>query len=166
MLRTILMTAGLALLPAVAFAADLSGTWVRDGARSDVVPSAMYWLVRDVEAGNTRGPTSQPVVIEVKQTADTLEVTDPAEPLRVYRLDGQVRTVPADTGVTSATVRASEEGETVVVETAQSYSGLPGGAPLSVRKTWRLAEDGTLTVVTVRTTPATSLTYTEVYNRR
>lgn len=167
MLRYIIMTAGLALLPAMAAAADLSGVWVRDGARSDVVPSSMYWLTRGVDAGGVRGPNSPPVVIEVNQSAENLQVSDPARPLRVYPLDGRPHVVPTDTRVTSATVTASVQGDAIMVETTQPYAGLPGNVTLNVQETWRLGPDGdTLTVTTVQDTPAKQVTYTEVYNRR
>ena len=43
------------LVPAMAFAEpDFSGAWIRDGAKSDVVPNTMYWLTRAVEARETR----------------------------------------------------------------------------------------------------------------
>jgi hypothetical protein len=162
-----ILAAGLALLPAMASAADLSGVWVRDRARSDVVPSSMYWLTRGVDAGGTRGPEGQPVVIEVTHSATTLQVADPARPLRVYALDGQPHTVLADTRVTNAMVTATTQGETVVVSATQPYAGLPGNVTLNVQETWQVSADGkSLTVVTVRDTPAKRLTYTEVYNRR
>ena len=55
MKRFLLMTVVL-LLPAMSFGEpNFTGTWVRDGAKSDVVPNTMYWLTRGVEAGGGRG---------------------------------------------------------------------------------------------------------------
>jgi len=166
MLRHFLLATGLVLLPAIASAQELSGTWVRDGARSDVVPNSMYWTTQGVDSGGTRGPNTQ-FVIEVEQTADSLRVTDPTRPLRVYPLDGQAHTVPADTGIVDATITASVQGDAVVVERAQTYSGLPGGVILNTEENWQLGADGnSLVITTSRETPAKTFTYTEVYTRQ
>lgn len=166
MLRHIIIAAGLLLAPVSAVAQDLSGTWVRDGARSDVVPDSMYWTVRGVVTGGTRGPTSNHVIV-IAQDAATMQVTDPARPLRVYPLDGQAHTVPADTGVSQAVIKASVQGDAVVVERSQTYSGLPGSATLETTEYWTLAPDGnSLVLTTIRQTPAMRVTYNEVYTRQ
>jgi hypothetical protein len=166
MLRHIIIAAGLLLAPVSAFAQDLTGTWVRDGTRSETVPDSMYWTVRGVVTGGTRGPTSNHT-IEIRQDATTMQVTDSARPLRVYTLDGQARTVRADTGVTDATIKASRLGDAVVVERSQTYSGLPGSATLETTEYWTLAADGnSLVLTTIRQTPARRITYNEVYSRQ
>lgn len=166
MLRHFILAAGLLLAPVAAFAQDLNGTWVRDGARSDVVPDSMYWTVRGVVTGGTRGATSNHV-IEITHDASTMQVTDPARPLRVYTLDGQPHTVPADTGVVDATITASVQGEAVVVQRSQTYSGLPGSATLATTEYWTLAPDGgSLVLTTIRETPARRVTYNEIYTRQ
>ncbi len=166
MLRHLIIAAGLLLAPVAAFAQDLSGTWVRDGARSDVVPDSMYWTVRGVVTGGTRGPTSNHT-IQITQDAGTMQIIDPARPLRVYPLDGQPHVVPADTGIVDATVTASVQGDAVVVQRAQTYSGLPGSATLATTEYWTLAPDGnSLVLTTIRETPARRVTYNEVYNRQ
>lgn len=166
MLRQMIIAASLLMAPVKAFAQDLNGTWVRDGARSDTVPDSMYWTVRGVVTGGTRGPTSNHV-IEIRRDAGTMQVTDPARPLRVYRLDGQAHTVPADTGIVDAMVTASVQGDAVVVRRAQTYSGLPGSATLATTEYWTLAPDGnSLVLTTIRETPARRVTYNEVYNRQ
>ena len=86
------------LLPAMSFAEpNFSGTWVRDSAKSDVVPNTMYWLTRGVDAGGGRGRNTQ-LVIEIQQTAGRIEITDPARPPRTLWLDGKPHSVPTDTG--------------------------------------------------------------------
>ncbi len=166
MFRHITMAAALLFTPISAFAQDLTGTWVRDSAHSDVVPDSMYWTVRGVVTGGTRGATSNHM-IEIRQDAASMQITDPARPLRVYPLDGQQHTVPADTGVVDATIRASIQGDAVVVERSQNYSGLPGSATLATTEYWTLAADGnSLVLTTIRETPARRVTYNEVYLRQ
>lgn len=166
MFRHFIIATGLLLAPVSAFAQDLTGTWVRDGARSETVPDSMYWTVRGVVTGGTRGPTSNHT-ITIAQDATTMQITDPARPLRVYTLDGQARTVPADTGVTDATITASRQGDAVVVQRSQTYSGLPGSATLATIEYWTLAADGnSFVLTTIRETPARRITYNEIYARQ
>ena len=116
------------LVPAMAFAEpDFSGAWVRDAAKSDVVPNTMYWLTRGVEAGGGRGRNSQ-TVIEVQQSAGRMQVTEPTRPLRTLILDGKPHAVPTDTGIQMATVVATVQGETLTVSTTQPFGGMPGNA--------------------------------------
>jgi hypothetical protein len=155
------------LVPAMAFAQpDFSGAWVRDGARSDVVPNTMYWLTRGVEAGGGRGRSSQ-TVIEVEQSAGRMRVTEPARPLRTLMLDGKPHTVPTDTGIQMATVVASVQGDTLTISTTQPFGGMPGNATLTITETWSLSPDGkVLTVRTERDTPALRQSFREHYDRR
>lgn len=166
MTRRVLMMTAL-LLPAIAFAEpDFSGSWVRDGARSDVVPNTMYWLTRGVDAGGGRGRNSQ-VVIEVQQAAGRMQVTDPARPVRTLLLDGKPHEVPTDTGIQKATVVATSQGNTLTVSTTQPFGGMPGNLTLKTTETWSLSPDGkVLTVRTERDTPALRQAFTEIYNRR
>ena len=79
-MKTFLLTMAVLLLPAMSFGEpNFSGTWVRDGAKSDVVPNTMYWLTRGVDAGGGRGRNAQ-TVIDVQQSAGRMRVTDPATP--------------------------------------------------------------------------------------
>lgn len=166
MLRQIIIAAGLLLTPLEVMAKDLSGTWARDGARSDVIPDSMYFTVRGVVTGGTRGPTTNHT-IEIRQDSVTMQVADPARPLRVYPLDGKRHIVPADTGIVDATITASVRGDAVVVQRSQTYSGLPGSATLVTTEYWTLAPDGnSLVLKTIRETPARRFTYNEVYSRR
>ena len=155
------------LVPAIAFAEpDFSGTWVRDGAKSDVVPNTMYWLTRGVEAGGGRGRNTQ-TIIEVQQSAGRMQVADPARPPRTLMLDGKPHAVPTDTGIQMATVVATVQGDTLTVSTRQPFGGMPGNATLKITETWSLSPDGkVLTVRTERDLPALRQTFNEVYNRR
>ena len=155
------------LLPALAFAEpDFSGTWVRDSAKSDVVPNTMYWLTRGVEAGGGRGRNTQSV-IEVQQSAGRVQVADPARPPRTLMLDGKPHAVPTDTGIQIATVVATVQGDTLTVSTTQPFGGMPGNATLKITETWSLSPDGkVLTVRTERDLPALRQSFSEVYNRR
>lgn len=164
-IRVLMMTA--VLLPVMAFAEpDFSGTWVRDGAKSDVVPNTMYWLTRGVDAGGGRGRNAQ-TAIEVQHSAGRMQVTDPARPLRTLMLDGKPHTVPTDTGIQTANVVATVRGDTLTVETTQPFGGMPGNATLKITETWSLSPDGkVLTVRTERELPALRQTFNEIYNRR
>jgi hypothetical protein len=155
------------LVPAMAFAQpDFSGAWVRDGAKSDVVPNTMYWLTRGVDAGGGRGRNTQ-TVIEVQQSAGQIRVADPARPPRTLMLDGKPHTVPTDTGIQTASVVATVQGDTLTVSTTQPFGGMPGNVSLKITETWSLSPDGkVLTVRTERELPASRQSFSEVYNRR
>jgi len=146
--------------------AEFSGTWVRDGAKSDVVPNTMYWLTRGVDAGGGRGRNNQ-TVIEVQQSTGRMQITDPARPLRALILDGRPHSVPTDTGLQMAVVVATLQGDTLVVSTTQPFGGMPGNLTLKITETWSLSADGkVLTVRTERDTPAVRQAFSEIYNRR
>jgi hypothetical protein len=163
--RLLLMIA--VLVPATVFAEpDFSGAWLRDAAKSDVVPNTMYWLTRGVEAGGGRGRNSQ-TVIEVRQRAGQMQIGEAARPLRTLMLDGKPHTVPTDTGIQSATVVATLQGDTLMVSTTQPFGGMPGNVGLTITETWSLSTDGkVLTVKTERELPASRQSFTEVYIRR
>jgi mannose-6-phosphate isomerase-like protein (cupin superfamily) len=166
MKTSFLMTLALVVLPVLASGEpNFSGRWVRDSARSDVVPNTMYWLTRGVEAGGGRGRNTQ-AAIEVEHGAGRLEVSDPARPLRTLMLDGKPRTVRTDTGVQMATVTTTMQGDTLTISTTQPFGGMPGNATLKINETWSLSPDGTvLTIRTERDLPALKQTFTEIYNR-
>lgn len=163
--RVLLMIA--LLVPAMAFAEpDFNGAWVRDGAKSDVVPNTMYWLTRGVDAGGGRGRNAQPV-IDVQQSAERIQVTDPARPVRTLVLDGKPHTVPTDTGIQTASVVATMKGDVLSVSTTQPFGGMPGNATLIITETWSLSPDGkVLTIKTERELPASRQSFSEVFNRR
>ena len=166
-MTTRLMIITALLLPAMAFAEpDFSGTWVRDGAKSDVVPNTMYWLTRGVEAGGGRGRNNQ-IVIEVRHSAGRMQVADPARPPRTLMLDGKPHAVPTDTGIQMATVVATVQGDALSVSTTQPFGGMPGNATLKITETWSLSPDGkVLTIRTERELPASRQTFTEIFNRK
>jgi hypothetical protein len=166
-MKTLLLTMAVVLSSAMSFGEpNFSGTWVRDSARSDVVPNTMYWLTRGVEAGGGRGRNTQ-LVVEIQQAAGRLEITDPARPPRTLWLDGKPRSVPTDSGLQMSTVTAKVMGETLTVSTTQPFGGMPGNAMLSVTETWSVSPDGkVLTVRTERALPAQRQTFTEIFNRR
>jgi len=166
-MKTFLLTMAMVVVPAMSFGEpNFSGTWVRDSAKSDVVPNTMYWLTLGVDAGGGRGRNAQ-LVIEIQQTAERIEVTDPARPPRTLRLDAKPHTVPTDTGIQTSTVTATVKGETLTVLTTQPFGGMPGNSTLSITETWSVSPDGkVLTVKTERALPALRQTFTEVFNRK
>ena len=155
------------LVPAMAFAEpDFSGAWVRDAARSDVVPNTMYWLTRGVEAGGGRGRNTQ-TVIDVQHSAGRMRVTEPTRPLRTLIVDGKPHAVPTDTGIQMATVVATVQGDTLTVSTTQPFGGMPGNVSLKITETWSISPDGkVLTIRTERETPALRQSFSEFYERR
>jgi len=155
------------LLPVMAFAEpNFSGAWVRDGAKSDVVPNTMYWLTRGVDAGGGRGRNAQ-TVIDVQHSAGRMRVTDPARPVRTLMLDGKPHSVPTDTGIQTATVVATVQGDSLTVSTTQPFGGMPGNVSLKIAETWSLSPDGkVLTIRTERELPASRQTFTEIFNRK
>jgi hypothetical protein len=145
---------------------SFTGTWVRDGAKSDIVPNTMYWLTRGVDAGGGRGRNTQ-TVIEVQQSADRIQITEPARPPRTVLLDGKPHTARTDTGIQTATVTATLQGDTLAISTTQPFGGMPGNAMLTVTETWSLSPDrNLLTVRTERLLPALRQAFTEIYTRR
>lgn len=166
-MKKFLLTMAVVLLPAMSFGEpNFGGTWVRDSAKSDIVPNTMYWLTRGVEAGGGRGRNTQ-LVIEIQQTAGRIDITDPARPPRTLWLDGKPHSVPTDTGLQSSTVTVKVTGETLTVSTTQPFGGMPGNSTLNVRETWSLSPDGkVLTVKTERELPALRQTFTEIFNRK
>jgi hypothetical protein len=165
MKKQIMIGLGLALLPALATAADLSGTYVRDAKASDPNGFPVYWMPRNPPAagGGFGGPTE----IVLKQSPASLQITDPARRLRTLPLDGKPHVETAETDVVKQTVTAAEQGGNIVVTTVAPYSGLPGGVVTNVKETWSLSADGkVLTLNTVRTTPAAVQTSKQVYNKK
>lgn len=161
-----MLAAAMAFLPSAAMAApDFSGTWVRDGAASDPDPYPLYWLSRPPQgAGNSGGPDG---TLDVKQAGGTLVAVDRNRPGRTYMLDGKPHMIATDTGVQKATVTATLRDDGLTVATAQPYGGMPGNAPSTVTQSWRLSADGkTLTIATVRDSPAKQQTLKEVYTKR
>ena len=163
--RMLMLTA--LVLPALAFAQpDFSGTWVRDGAKSDVVPNTMYWLTRGVDAGGGRGRNAD-VAIEVQHSTGRMQINDPARPRRTLILDGAPHTAPTDTGMQTATTVATLKGDALMVVTTQPFGGMPGNSTLKVTETWTVSPDGkVLTILTERELPARRQSFREVYNRR
>lgn len=166
-MKRFLLTMAVVLVPVMSFAQpNFSGTWVRDSAKSDVVPNTMYWLTRGVDAGGGRGRNTQ-LVLEIQQAAGRIEITDPARNPRTLWLDGTPHSVPTDTGLQTSTVTAKVTGETLTVSTTQPFGGMPGNSVLNVMETWSVSPDGkVLTVKTERELPALRQTFTEMFNRR
>ena len=151
-------------LPAMAMAADVTGTWVRD-AKSDPRPDTMYWLTRG--GATTGGNQNNEFVLTVKQDGQSLVVTNPTLRYRSVPLDGKPHTVKTDTGVQSATVTAVNSANDLQITTIQPYGGMPGNATLTVKESWTLSPDGkVLTVTTTRSSPARTETDRQIYNRR
>jgi hypothetical protein len=171
MKKHILIVLGTALLslPALAAAANFSGAWVRDAAKSDRPPDTMYWLTRDEggRGGGGRGRGGNQPPMAIQQDAGSLQVTDPGGSVHKYMLDGKPHTTPTATGIQKATITAKVEGDTLVISTAQPYGGMPGNVTLDIKEVWALSPDGkTLTVTTTRNSAATKTVTKQIYNKK
>lgn len=167
MKKQIMIALALAVLPGMASAADFSGTWVRDNAKSTTAPYPLYWITR-AEVGSGGGGGNQgEYVITVRQTGANVQVTSANKPLRSYTADGQARVSKTDQGITNVTTTAAMQGENLTVTTVQPFGGMPGTVTLTTKETWSLSPDGrTLTVASASTVPARQQTFTEVYTKR
>lgn len=165
-----IMTAALAAalsLPALAMAADVTGTWVRDAKTSDARPDTMYWLTRAAPGGGGGFGANQEFVLTVKQDPANLVVTNPNLKYRSVALDGKPHATKTDTGIQSATVTAVNQPAELQITTTQPFGGMPGNAILTVKERWALSADGkVLTVTTTRESPARTTTDKQIYNRR
>lgn len=170
------MAIGIAVfgLPALASAADFSGSWVQDASKSQRVPEPM-WLTRATPGGRGGGRAGGPggrgappeTVLTVKQDAGGVQITDAAGAVRAYTLDGKASTKVTETHMAKAAVTASLQGDTLVIGTTRPYGGMPGNVTLQVKEEWSLSPDGkTLTITTTHTSPATTKTYKQIYNRK
>jgi hypothetical protein len=184
-----LLMLGMILLPTLALAAtpDFSGTWARDSANSDPVPDLSYWMTRmappaprppagtpaggGAAAGGRAGGGLRPapvVLLTVKQDAKTLHVVDPQSLIHEYTLDsdGSPHAKPMDTGIQKAEVTAKLQADSLVIESAEPFGGMPGNVTLKVKEVWSLSPDGkTLTITTTRDIPARHQEYKQVYTR-
>jgi hypothetical protein len=172
------------MLPAAFRVTDFSGSWLRDNAKSDPAPNFMYWLTSmgGPMGGGARGPggpggpwgpggpggNTGPTAMVVQQSGESLWVTAPhTGVISKYSLNGKPFTVTMDTGVQKATVRASLQGETLVLETTEPFGGMPGNVTLQIKQVWSLSPDGkVLTISTTRTVPALEKNLKEVYTRQ
>src|SRR5258706_1494489 len=163
MKKSILMILGMACLPVMTLAAaDFSGSWVRDNAKSDRDIYPLYWLTGGVDPGGGQG--NGEYVISVRHDAKGLQITDPQRPQRNYTLDGKPHTVPTDTGIEKATITAALQGETLVISSVQPYGGMPGNVTLKTSEVWSLSPDGkSLTITLTRDLPAAKQTTKQVF---
>ncbi|WP_353198897.1 hypothetical protein [Sandarakinorhabdus sp.] len=162
-LRTALLAAALA--PAMAMAADFSGSWVRDQARSKPAPHPNYWITRAAPGGG--GGNNNAFVVRVEQSASDVKIIHPVLPQRTLMLDGKARTAPAYTGLVPATTSAAMAGESLKVTMVQPFGGMPGNVTMTATETWSLSADGKeLTIDVVREMPATTQRFSEVFKRQ
>jgi hypothetical protein len=169
MKTTSMIALGLLALPALAAAANFSGAWVRDAAKSDRPPDTMYWLTRPNEAGGGggRGRGGNQPPMTVQQDAGSLQITDPQGSVHKFALDGKPHSVTTPTGVQKATVTAAAQGETLVIGTTQPYGGMPGNITLEAKEVWALSPDGKmLTITTTRSSAAAQTVTKQIYNRK
>lgn len=166
------MILGMILLPTLAMAGtpDFSGSWVRNPIASDPMPNQMYWVTREVVGGARGGRGGRggggEVTLTVQQNAKILQVSQSNEIARKYILDGRPHARATDTGIQKAEDTARLEGDSVVIDTAEPFGGMPGNVILKIKETWSLSPDGkTLTITTTRDIPARHQAFKEVYTK-
>jgi hypothetical protein len=147
-------------------APDFSGSWVRDSAKSDPVAEAL-WLTRSPAPQGQGGRGSNvEAVMTVRQDGDKLLVGFQGETVQ-YTLDGKAHTSPTATGVEKAVAKANWQGETLVVERSQPYSGMPGNVTLQIKEEWSLSADGKVLVIGItRSFPGVEKTSKQVFHRK
>lgn len=163
-MKKTLMMLGLMLLPTVAMAApNFSGTWLRNGAKSDPDPYPLYWITR---AGPEFHGRNFKYYMYVSQKAATLQVSDPEHPVRNYSLDGKPHSRITDNMMAKAVVTAAMQGNVLKIDTTQPYGSMPGNVTLQQKEIWSLSPDGkTLTITITRESPARTETLKEVFDR-
>lgn len=161
-----MVAAALAFLPAAAIAApDFSGTWARDRAASDPDPYPIYRLARPPQGAENAGAPDG--TLNVKQAGGKLETYDINRPGRSYMLDGKPHMMATDTGMQQANVTATLRDDGLLIAATQPYGGMPGNIGATVTESWTLSPDGkTLTITTVRDTPAEKRTVKSVYTKK
>lgn len=166
MKKHMMMALALALAPTLAMAApDFTGSWARDAAKSDPANYPVYWLTRAAPGGGGGG--NQETVVQVRQAAGSLQVVNPTRSQRTYALDGQAHTVATDSGMAKASVTATLQDDALTIASVQPYGAMPGNVTATFKETWRLSPDGkTLTITTVRDTPAKQQTSKDIFTRR
>ena len=177
MKQPVLIVLGMALFgwPLVALAAaNFSGSWVQDNAKSDRVPEPV-WLTRAPaggrggggRGGGPGGRGNAEVVVSVQQDANSVQVTGPQGATRKYTLDGKSYTSATETGVEKESVTANLQGDSLVIWTTRPYGGMPGNVTLQVKEVWSLSPDGKiLTIAITHTSPAAEKTFRQVFNRK
>lgn len=165
MKKTLLTMLGLMLLPAMAMAApNFSGRWVLNSSASTPNPYPFYWLARS--SPESQGPRRFEFSMTVRENGDNMQVTDIERPIRHYTLDGQPHARPTDTKREKAVVTANVQGDDVVIDTTEPYSGMAGNATLKETQVWSLSPDGkTLTIIITRSTPGRKNTIAAVFDR-
>lgn len=164
MKKTLLTLLGLMLVPAMAMASpSFSGRWVMAPSASTPNPYPFDWLARPMPEYHGRFFQYS---MTVQQNGDDMKVQDIERPVRTYTLDGQPHTRSTDSLLEKAQVTAEMQGNDVVINTAEPYSGMPGNATLNEKQVWSLSPDGnTLTIIITRTTPGRKYTLAEVFER-
>ena len=139
----------------MAQAPDLSGTWVLDAARSQVVATAGFTGLISAGAPRTlhiTQPANGAVVIESQINE---------QHVRIYKPGGQTSTPAGQGGVVTMTTRW--EGRTLVSEGAMKA---PSGDTTIVREVLSVSPDGKALTVQITTSAAekaaSALTYTKV----
>jgi hypothetical protein len=176
MKRPILLVLGIASIGLPLFAmtaADFSGSWIQDTAKSERVPEPL-WLTRATPGGRGGGRAGGPgrgtpteIVMTVQQDSNSLQVTESQGKVRKYTLDGKPSKVTTETEITQEAVTASLQGDTLVIGTARPYGGMPGNVTLQVKAVWSLSPDGkTLTITTTQSSPATEKSFKQIYYRK
>lgn len=176
----------------VAAAPNMSGSWVRDASKSQNVPDLTMWLTRSATTGRggggggaagaaagtgrggggggrqggpgARGPAP---TMSIQQDAANFTVTETNGTIHTYKLDGKPSPTEMDTEMAKASIVVAWQGDKLVITSTEPYGGMPGNVGATVKEEWSLSPDGkTLTRTTTESSPATTNTYQQVYNKQ
>ena len=136
---------------------DFAGAWKRDAAKSDAPQMG--------RGGPGGGGMMGDVTMTVTQTASELAIDRKMGEMSqksVYKLDGSESVNPGMRGG-DVKSKAKWDGANLVIESTQTMSTQMGDMTINTKDAWQIGTDGTLTVVTTRSTPQGERTTKTVY---
>lgn len=141
---------------------DFAGTWKRDATKSDAPQ-----MGRGGPGGGGPGGGGMmgDVTMTVTQTASELAIDrkmGETSQKSVYKLDGSESVNPGMRGG-DVKSKAKWDGANLVIESTQTMSTQMGDMTINTKDVWQIGTDGTLTVVTTRSTPQGERTTKTVY---
>jgi hypothetical protein len=161
-----LLVLGIALL-AVA-AADMSGTWVLDKAKSDPIRMGR-------PGGDAGGPPPDiNITLVIKQSASDVAISrtmsmggNDRTTDQKFTLDGKESVNPSGGRGGELKAKAKLSDGKLVIEGTQKMSTPNGDVELAVKDEYAVSDDGTvLTLTSTRTTPQGDRTSKQVYNKK
>jgi len=161
------------LMGTLAVAADFSGTWIRDAAKSD--PMGMGRGGPGGGGGGGGQPPSMEVTLTVKHSGNDLAVTrrvvregqDPRVTEQKFTLDGQDSKTVGSMGRGEMVAKAKLDGDKINIAGVQKMSTQQGDFEIKIQEVWELSADGKLlTITTNSSTPMGERASKQVYAKQ